>query len=180
MEGAMLLDYYPALPLPDAALHDPRRLATLGRTDLLDSPPSEVFDRFTRLAVTILRVPVALITLVDADRQFFLSSVGLPAPWDSLRQTPLSHSFCQYVVASGAPLLVADARRQPRLKDNAAIVDLGVVAYAGFPLRTYEGVVLGSFCVIGRRPRVWRPREVAIVYDVAAAVTTDIELRLCR
>ncbi len=162
------------------ALEDPRRLATLRRTTLLDSPASEIFDRFTRLVVTVLRVPVALLTLVDADRQFFLSSAGLREPWASGRQTPLSHSFCQRLVASGQPLVVADARRHPLLADNPAIVDLGVVAFAGFPLRTYEGVVLGGLCAIDHRPRVWRPRDLAILQELAVAVMTDIELYLCR
>ena len=166
--------------LPEGVIEDPRRLLTLRRTTLLDSPPTEVFDRFTRLAVTILRVPMALLTLVDIDRQVFVSQVGLPAPWASARQSPSSHSFCRYVVIIGERMVIADARVHPLFKDNPAIADFGVVAYAGIPLRTYDGAVLGAFCAIGRRPRQWRSREIEILHELAAAVTTDIELLLCR
>src|SRR5262245_54579556 len=98
-----------------AAIRNPARLATLHRLNLMDTPAEIAFDRLTRLAATILRTPVALIALVDADRQFFKSCVGLPEPWASMRQTPLSHCFCQYIVASGEPLVVADARAHPLL-----------------------------------------------------------------
>src|SRR5918997_6238455 len=129
-------------------LLDPARLAALRSTDLLDSLPEPSFDRLTRLAAKILRAPVALVSLVDGDRQFFKSSLGLPEPWASLRETPLSHSFCQHVVHAAAPLVIADARAHPLVRDNPAIRDLGVVAYLGLPLATADGAVLGSFCVI--------------------------------
>src|SRR6516162_9470764 len=76
------------------------RLAALQRTELLDTLPELEFDRVTRLACRLLGTEVALLSLVDTDRQFFKSSCGLPEPWASIRQTPLSHSFCQHVVAS--------------------------------------------------------------------------------
>jgi hypothetical protein len=78
----------------------PDRLAELDATELLDSPVEEIFDRFTRLASASLQAPVSLVSLVDRDRQFFKSSIGLQEPWASKRQTPLSHSFCQHVVES--------------------------------------------------------------------------------
>src|SRR4249920_1063113 len=91
-----------------AVIENGARLKALRRTSLLDTPPEEVFDRLTRLATTLLHVPVALVSLVDGNRQFFKSSVGLPDPLASLRQTPLTHSFCKHVVASGEPLVVPD------------------------------------------------------------------------
>src|SRR4028118_1165164 len=129
------------------------RLLALHRTGLLDSPPEACFDRLTRLAAKVLRTPVALVSLVDADRQFFKSCVGLPQPWASARQTPLSRSFCQHVVSAADPLVIADAREHPLVRDNLAVADLGVVAYAGFPLVTGDGHVLGSFCAIDTKPR---------------------------
>jgi hypothetical protein len=88
---------------PDlATVADPRRLASLQATNLLDSPRAKDFDRLTRMAAEVVGVPIALVTLVDAERQFFLSRVGLGRPLDERRETPLSHSFCQYVVAGGA------------------------------------------------------------------------------
>ncbi len=96
-------------------LYQLERLAVLEATALLDTPAEEAFDQFTRLASTILQTPVALVSLVDQDRQFFKSSVGLPEPWASSRQTPLSHSFCKHVVSILEPLSVSDARSHPLL-----------------------------------------------------------------
>src|SRR5512141_3149564 len=89
------------------------RLEALRRTSLLDSPPEEAFDRLTRLAAAILRVPVALVSLVDSDRQFFKSQCGLSEPLASLRQTPLTNSFCKHAVGSRVALVVTDAQRPP-------------------------------------------------------------------
>jgi signal transduction histidine kinase len=86
----------------------------------------------------------------------------------------LSHSFCQHVVADDTSLVVADARRDPRLRDNQAIDDLDVVAYLGVPLRSRDGHVLGSFCVIDAIPREWTPEEVALVEDLAALAQTEL------
>ena len=158
-------------------LDDPERLDALRAADLLDSAAEEGFDRFTRLAVVILEAPVALVSLVEADRQFFKSCIGLPEPWASARQTPLSHSFCQHAVTSRDLLAVEDARLHPLVKDNLAIRDLDVVAYLGVPLITPGGHAIGSFCVIDSRPRRWSEREIGIVRDLAAAVLTEVELR---
>ena len=163
-----------------AALRDPVRLAALRQLALLDTPSEAAFDRLTRLATATLGVPVALVSLVDGDRQFFASCVGLPEPWRSARQTPLSHSFCQHTVASRAPLIIADARDHPLVRDNRAIPALDVVAYAGIPLVTADGHALGSFCAIDHRPRDWTAAELAILTDLAAAAVTEIELRAAR
>jgi hypothetical protein len=104
-----------------AALNDADRLLTLRATGLLDTPPEENFDRLTMLASRILRVPVSLISLVDADRQFFKSQVGMTAPFDTIRQTPLTHSFCQHVVTSEDVLLVRNAHADPRVRANLAV-----------------------------------------------------------
>ncbi|MBV9786664.1 MAG: GAF domain-containing protein, partial [Chloroflexi bacterium] len=141
--------------LSTSYLLDPARLFALDRLDLLDSPPEPAYDRLTNMAVRLLNVPVALMTLVDRDRQFFKSQVGLGEPWASARETPLSHSFCQYVVAQQKQLVVADARNDAVLATNLAIPDLGVIAYAGVPLRSPDGAVIGSFCAIDTQPRVW-------------------------
>ncbi len=153
---------------------DPRRLRALRATGLLDSPPEEAFDRLTDLVRRVLAVPVALISLVDANRQFFKSQTGLPEPWASRRETPLSHSFCQYPVRSGEPLIVADAREHPDLRDNLAIPDLGVVAYAGVPLITDDGFALGSLCAIDSQPRFWTTDQVALLSDLAQLTVTEI------
>jgi signal transduction histidine kinase len=152
-------------------------MAALRATALLDSEPEEGFDRLTRLASSVLRVPVALVSLVDEDRQFFKSCIGLPEPWSSRRGTPLSHSFCQHAVASAEPLTIEDAREHPLVRENLAIRDLNVIAYAGFPLKTRDGSVLGTFCAIDSQPRSWSADDVAFVKEMAAMAMTEIELR---
>ncbi|HEV2148638.1 MAG TPA: GAF domain-containing protein [Longimicrobiaceae bacterium] len=161
---------------PFDKIHDPTRLAALRRSALLDTPAEEAFDRLARLASRILNAPVALVSLVDEDRQFLKSCVGLPEPWASQRETPLTHSFCQHAVASGEPLVIEDARAHSLVRESLAIRDLGVVAYAGIPLITRESHVLGSFCVIDTEPRAWTEDEIGILRDLAASLSTEIEV----
>ena len=158
-------------------LDDPVRIEALRRTGLMDSPAEPSFDRLTRLASRLIKVPVALVSLVDDCRQFFKSAVGLPEPWATARQTPLTHSFCKLVVATGEPLVVNDSRLDERVRENLAVRDLGVVAYLGIPLVTSEGEVLGSFCTIDFAPRAWTTEEVETMTDLAASVASEIELR---
>lgn len=163
--------------VPAGGLAEAKRLQALAAAELLDSGAEESFDRFTRLASRFLGVPVSLVSLVDDQRQYFKSMVGLCEPWASRRQTPLSHSFCRHVVMSEQPLLVSDARNDPRVRDNPAVSELAVVAYLGIPLRDSEGFVLGSFCAIDDDVRQWNAEEVAVMEDLAAAVMAEIELR---
>jgi signal transduction histidine kinase len=162
----------------DQTLSHRPRLEALRATALLDSGGEEAFDRLTRLATRVLHVPVALVSLVEEDRQFFKSCVGLPEPWASARETPLSHSFCQHAVSSRQPLVISDAREHPLVRDNLAISDLSVVAYAGIPLITSDGHALGSFCVIDSEPREWSADDLSILRDLAANAMTEIELRI--
>jgi PAS domain S-box-containing protein len=158
-------------------LNDPARLAALRSTRLLDAPPEEAFDRLIELASQLLGVPTALVSFVDADRQFFANSIGISEPWKSQRGTALSHSFCQHVVADDSDLIVEDARTHPLVFDNLAIEDLGVVAYAGTPLRTAGGAVLGSFCAIDSSPRQWSDSDIRTLKTLAAAAMAEIDLR---
>ena len=160
-----------------SALQHASRLAALRATGAMDAPPNEILDRLTRLASRLMGVPITLVSLVDADRQFFASQVGLTEPWATERGTALSHSFCQYVVASRGPLIVEDARINPLVADNLAIPDIGVIAYAGMPLTTSDGEVLGSFCAIDTVPRQWRQDQIAILEDLAHAASGELQLR---
>jgi GAF domain-containing protein len=159
---------------------DPHRLATLKEFNLLDSPVEESFDRLTRLASKILDTPISLITLIDADRQFFKSLWGIPEPLATERETPLSHSICQHVVANNEPLIVNDTRQHPYLKDNLAVPNFNVIAYLGMPLTTTNGIGLGSFCVIDTKPRAWSEQEIEIVRELALSTMSEIELRMDR
>ena len=157
------------------AVADSERLAALQRTGLLDSAPDERFDGLARVAARALHAPVALVSLIDRDRQFFKSCIGLPEPWASQRETPLSHSFCQHAIAARRPLIVDDAREDPTLRDNLAIRDLDVIAYAGIPLIGQDGQAIGTLCVIDHEPRHWRADETALLEEIATAVVAQIE-----
>ncbi len=153
------------------------RLSAVRGSGLLDTPPLPVFDLITKVAAKALNVPIVLMSLVDADRQFFTSQCGLPEPVAEERETPLSHSFCQYVAAVGEALVVDDARAHPLVRDNPAISDLGVVAYAGMPLTTEDGFTLGSLCAIDTEPRHWNASELEILDGFARQAMAEIELR---
>ncbi|GAB2476166.1 GAF domain-containing SpoIIE family protein phosphatase [Jatrophihabitans fulvus] len=143
----------------------------------LPGAPDGAFDRFAALVREALQVPVALVSLVDRQGQVFPGAVGLPSPWNGIRRTPLSHSFCQYVVASDEPLVVRDARTDPRVAGNLAITEIGVVAYAGVPLRDIGDRVVGSLCAIDDNPRDWTPRELHLLTELAAACSAELRLR---
>jgi GAF domain-containing protein len=153
------------------------RLSALQRLGLLDTPPEAAFDRLTRVACRVLRAPVGLVSLVDGDRQFFKSCIGLPEPFASARQTPVSHSFCQHVVGTGKPLIVEDARTNPLVSLNPAVEAMGIIAYAGIPLVTSDGHTIGSFCVIDSRPRSWSFDDVEMLQELAGCVMHEIEGR---
>ena len=155
----------------------PDRLAALDELGLLIDTQQEGLDRYTRLAAAILEAPVTLFTVVVGDTQYFRSQVGLDEPLATERQTPRSHSFCQYVVLTGKPLEVVDAREHPVVRDNPAIDDLGVIAYLGMPIVTRKGECVGSLCALEHAPREWRPDERAALKDLAGACTTELELR---
>lgn len=168
------------VPSGDAAspaVRDPARLSSLRDTGVLDREPDEAFMRLNRLAVELLGVPVSLVSLVDESRQFFAGQVGVPEPWASFRETPLSHSFCQHVVNNDEPLVIEDARSHPLVSANLAVRDLGVAAYAGVPVRLNDGSLLGAFCAIDGTPRAWTQRDVSILCDLAGMAADLLELR---
>jgi GAF domain-containing protein len=167
-----------AAPLPSeppAAVLDERRLAALHGSGLLAVQDDPAFDRLTRLASRLLGAPIALVSLVDRDRQVFASCIGLAE--DAERGTPISHSFCQHAVAAREPLVVGDAREHSVLRSNPAIEDLGIIAYAGVPLIDPDGYALGTLCVADGRPRTWTREDVDLLTDLASSVLTEIKLR---
>lgn len=140
-----------------ARLSDRQRLQLLERSALLNGIADPVLDRIARLTAGILGVPIALVSLVDDQRQHFPGLAG-PGGWaGAQRWTTLSHSLCQHVVTRDAALVISDASTHPLVMDNLAFKDLGVVAYAGVPLRTEQGETLGALCAIDRHPVQWTP-----------------------
>lgn len=155
------------------------RLASLERTGLMGSPPEEAFDRLTRLAARMLRAPVSLVTFLDDKRQFFKSTAGVP-PKEirTTREAPVSHSFCQYVVRSGHPLAVNDAREHPLLRTSPAIDEQNAIAYCGVPISDRQGYVLGTLCVLDDEPREWGDADVTALTELAGAAVAEIHLRV--
>jgi PAS domain S-box-containing protein len=155
---------------------DPDRLHALRSLDLLDAPAQEAFDRLTRIARTLLEVPAAFISLVDEERDFYLSHSGFGEPLSFTRQLT-GETFCHYAMVSQGPLVIEDTRAQPIYRKMPTVESLGVAAYVGVPLRLPSGVILGSFCVIDMKPRRWTEREVHVLEELAATTITEIELR---
>lgn len=143
---------------------------------LLSPQRDALYDHLTQLATQILQAPVSLLSILTAEYQFFKSEQGMA----SRRKTPLSHSFCQYVVRSNQPMIVSDARRNALLKDNPAINELGVVSYLGFPIETLEGQQLGAFCVIDHQARHWTIVEIAIVKVIAQLFVKELRSRIVQ
>jgi hypothetical protein len=168
-------------PAPSGGIvADPLRLAALNRTGLLDSAPEPAFDRLANLARRLLNAPVALISLVGRDRQFFKSCPGLAEPFSSAREAPLSHSFCRHTLESRESLVVEDARAHPLVRDNPAVQDFDAIAYAGSPLITGDGHVLGALCVIDHQPRSWTTDQIDTLEVLGGSVVAEIELACGR
>jgi diguanylate cyclase (GGDEF)-like protein len=159
------------------SLSDAARLDALRELQLSESGLEETFDVFTRLAGDLLDAPVSLVSLVEAERQVFLSQRGLSGEPAERGEVPISHSICRYAVGSGEPLVIGDAREDPLVRDNPAVKELGVVAYAGFPLILADGTAVGALCAIDSEPRRWTGRELALLADLAAAVRKILDLR---
>lgn len=133
------------------------------------------FDHYARLVRRLLRVPASTVTIVEVHRQIFPGASGLPEPYCSTRQTPISHSYCKYVVADERPLIVSDARQDPRLSDSPAIADFSAIAYAGWPLVDGDGRTVGSLCAIDTEPRTWTGDEIDVLKDLAQACSAELQ-----
>lgn len=159
-------------------LSNPRRLQALAETCLVNSPPEDSFDRYTRLCSALLEVPVSLVVLVEVDRLFFKSRF-MRVPIPSMGQSgPVAQSFCQNVVIDQESFVVGDCRNDPRTADSIAVTQFHIRAYAGLPIRTPEGEILGSFCAVDFQPRTWTERELGHLSDLRNGIESEIALRL--
>ena len=156
----------------------PARLDAVRRTGLLDTGPEEPFDRLTRLACELLGTPFGFVTVVDERRSFWKSCTGITSTEVADRQNPVGESFCQYIIATDAPVIIDDARLDPMTRDNPSITSMGVIAWAGFPVRSPDGQVLGSFCVVDSRPRAWQPQDLRTLEVLAHAASGEVALRI--
>ena len=148
------------------------RLRTLHSLRVLDTEPEERFDRITRLARKLFDVPIALVSLVDADRQWFKSRQGLDAV-----QTSREISFCGHAVLEDQPFVVPDAREDRRFADNPLVVDdPSIRFYAGHPVHGPNGARIGTLCVIDRKPRQLSSEDLATLVDLASMVDRELNL----
>jgi PAS domain S-box-containing protein len=155
----------------DYPSQEANRLAVLRGLNLLDSPPSETFDRVTRLAARTLGVPIVLVSLVDETRQWFKSRFGL-----DVTQTPREASICAHAVLSRSPLVVPDALLDARFAANPLVTGAPFIrAYAGVPLFTRLGHAIGTLCAIDRQPREFARDEIAALADYARVLQDSIQ-----
>lgn len=161
------------MPNPD----EQRRLASLHELLVLDTPPEPVFDAITAMAAQVCQVPIALISLVDADRQWFKSNVGLPG----VSETPREVAFCHHAVAQGSLLEVPDARADPRFAGNRLVTGAPDIRfYAGAPIATATGHAIGTVCVIDRRPRQLSAEQRQVLEGLARIASLTLADRRCR
>jgi diguanylate cyclase (GGDEF)-like protein len=158
----------PAIPIDEA-----RRLAALHATQLLGSAPEDAFDRITRMATRLLKVPIALVSLVDKDIQWFKSRCGF-APMASARDI----SFCGHAILDHEPLVVPDTLLDPRFADNPLVTgDPHLRFYAGVQLYSIDRMAIGTLCVLDRVPRTLGKDELDILRDLARMVEGLIQYR---
>ena len=158
-----------------AAVTAQPRLVALRETELLDAERQEVFDRLTRLAVRLVRVPAAFISLVDETRDFYLSACGFGEPLASSRELA-GPTFCHYAIRSTEPLVIDDTAADPAYREIPTVKTLGVAAYVGIPI-VVGGQTIGSFCSIDMVPRKWSPDDIETLRELAASAQREIELR---
>lgn len=154
---------------------DPARLAAVRATGLVGTAAEPVFDDLAGLAARLVGAPLAFVTVVDGERSWWKSCIGGAA--DGPRSNLVEESFCQYVIGSGEELIVNDAANDPRTRENPSVKTMGVRAWAGFPVRSTDGHVLGTFCVVDTVVRTWTERDIEVLATLAAAVSREIELR---
>jgi diguanylate cyclase (GGDEF)-like protein len=138
------------------------RLASLHKMQILATPAEEAFDRITRVAQHVFQMPTVLISIVDEQRQWFKSKVGMTA-----QETPRDISFCTHAVYNEEILVVEDASKDTRFCDNPLVCGPTQIRfYAGRPLRNQEGFVIGTLCLIDQKPRQFGGKEIAILDDL--------------
>jgi len=150
------------------------RLAALYRYDVLNTRPEESFDRITRLVKVVLEMPMAVVSLIDRDRQWFKSKQGVRTS-----ETPRSISFCTHTIQGTTPLIVNDAHSDPRFAASPLVTgDPHIRFYIGVPLRSRDGHNVGALCTMDTRVRELSPEQVAVLEDLAQLIVDELELRI--
>jgi diguanylate cyclase (GGDEF)-like protein len=149
------------------------RIAALQRYEVLDTPAEEPFDRITKLVQMVLDVPIATVSLIDADRQWFKSCVGVPGSG-----TPRDQAFCHYTIQTREPMNIPDATLDSRFAVNPLVTgEMHIRSYLGVPLSTPDGYNVGALCAIDTRPREFTAEQTAMLASFASLVVDELELR---
>ncbi|MDB5806346.1 MAG: hypothetical protein JWN73_3668 [Betaproteobacteria bacterium] len=179
----------PGEPELDAAIAAPERLRALRRTDLLPDGPESSYERITRLAAALLKVPAAFITLVGAEGDVHKAAIGMqghelgPAPGTpdvERRDSPpaAGRTLCHYTITAAAPLLIEDVAADPVYGQVESARAAGLRAYAGAPLILEGSLAIGSLCAVDFAPRAWSTLDAELLTELARAIVREIELRV--
>ncbi|MBU6248624.1 MAG: GAF domain-containing protein, partial [Xanthomonadaceae bacterium] len=154
-------------------VREQRRLEILRSYDVIDTPPEPVFERLIELVTRLLDVPIAAISLIDRDRQWFKAQRGLPVP-----ETSRDIAFCAHAIHGEDLFLVSDTHADPRFVDNPLVTgEPGLRFYAGAPLRDRDGVALGTLCIMDRTPRELVENDRETLRVLAQQVMAQLDLR---
>ena len=155
---------------PEIPENEGTRLETLRSLDILDTSPEERFDRLTRIAKRLFNVPIALVSLIDENRQWFKSSQGLET-----RETPRDQSFCGHAIHDEEIMIVSDATRDDRFFDNPLVTgEPNIRFYAGYPIGSLDGDKLGTLCIIDSKPRELSKEDLDIFRDLAIMAQSEL------
>ncbi len=170
-----LIEEMTPAPIP---ADEEERLAALAELNLLDTEAEPVFDRISAKLARVFEVPIALISLIDRDRQFFKSQTGLPAELAKARQTARNVSVCGHVVAKNQVMVVEDLARDRRFANNPMLKEHGIRFYAGVPLLAPNGQPIGALCLMDLKPRQLTEREKRLLLEYASEVMEEIAKRV--
>ena len=153
-----------------------QRLKALAEYRILGTEPEACYDDITQIAATTCNVPISLMTLVDKDRQWFKSKIGL-----EINETKRDWSFCTHAIKENNPLIIHDAFQDSRFINNPLVTgDPKIRFYAGFPLRNSEGNKLGTLCVIDRKPGSLTAKQFSVMELLSKQIVSFLELRKSR
>ena len=157
-------------------LVEPARLQAVQNTGLMDAGRQAAFDRLAQLAARIIDAPLTIVSLVGAEKQYFVGDHGLPSPFKETRELPIDASICRYTL-EGESIISSNATNDPLLRFHPSTGPWGIVALVVIPLINPEGHVLGTFCAIDSKEREWSEYELEVMRELTLSVMTEINLR---